>query len=432
MRYLNAHAWSHPRVGEPPRLTAGSLRRRPWVMVWTLAVAQVISWGSLYYAFSLFVVPMQESLGWSRSLLNGALSLGLLAAGAAAFPVGAWIDRRGGRTVMTLGSLLGGLLLLAWGRVEAPWAFYLIWALIGVSLAGVLYEPAFAVLTATFGPDARRAITAMTLVGGFASTVFMPLTQLLIATVGWRQALVILGGLNLAVCLPLHALFVPDRSAAPPLNAPSIHHEEEPSPAPELRNILRGRVFWGLAVWFTAANVTASGFVFQFVPLLTTWGVDMAAILTSVALIGPMQVAGRIVLMGFSARLETREIGAAVAVLLPAAVLALLCLPHTPAWLGLAAALYGAGNGVMTIARGTAVADLIGRTHYGAINGALTLPTMVAKALAPVVTAVIWSATGDPSLMLWTLLGSALVGAVGFVFALSATSPQEGGIPGEA
>ena len=186
MRWLNAHARARPRVGAPRRLTAGAFRRHPWVMVWTLAVAQVISWGSLYYAFSLFVVPMQETLGWSRPLLNGALSLGLLATGAVAFPVGAWIDRRGGRSVMTLGSLLGGLLLLAWAQVETPWAFYLIWALIGASLAGVLYEPAFAVLTATFGPDARRAITAMTLVGGFASTVFMPLTQVLIATVGWR------------------------------------------------------------------------------------------------------------------------------------------------------------------------------------------------------------------------------------------------------
>ena len=121
-----------------------------------------------------------------------------------------------------------------------------------------------------------------------------------------------------------------------------------------------------------------------------------------------------------------------MAVLLPAAVLTLLALPHEPVWLGLAAALYGAGNGVMTIARGTAVADLIGRTHYVAINGALTLTTMIAKALAPVVTAVIWSATGDPSLMLWTLLGSALVGAAGFMFALSGTSPQEDGLRREA
>ena len=423
MLRLKARDLAYPFVVRRRCLTVSAFRRSPWVMVWTLAVAQVISWGTLYYAFSLFVVPMQETLGWSRPLLNGALSLGLLSTGAVAFPVGAWIDRHGGRSIMTLSSLLGGLLLLAWAQVESPWAFYLIWVLIGVSMAGVLYEPAFAVLTATFGTDARRAITALTLVGGFASTVFMPLTQLLIATLGWRQALLVLGGLNLAVCVPLHLLFVP----APPIPRPpnvAPEAEDTASTTHELHAILRGRVFWGLAIWFTAANATASGFVFQFVPLLTTWGVGMTAILTSVALIGPMQVAGRIVLMLFSHRLETREIGTAVVILLPTAVLALLFLAHTSVWLGLCAALYGAGNGIMTIARGTAVADLIGRTHYGAINGALTIPTMVAKSLAPVVTAAIWAATGDPSLMLWTLLGSAIVGAGGFLIALSGVSPK--------
>jgi hypothetical protein len=97
MRWLNARARAHPCVGKPRRLRAGGVRRHPWVMVWTLAVAQVISWGSLYYTFSLFVVPMQASLGWSRPLLNGALSLGLLATGAVAFPVGAWIGPTGGK-----------------------------------------------------------------------------------------------------------------------------------------------------------------------------------------------------------------------------------------------------------------------------------------------------------------------------------------------
>jgi hypothetical protein len=186
-----------------------------------------------------------------------------------------------------------------------------------------------------------------------------------------------------------------------------------------MRTVLRGRVFVGLALWFTAYNAAQSAFIFQFVPLLTTWGVETAAILTSVAIIGPMQVAGRVVLMCFSTRLETREIGLAVTVLLPAALLALLYLPHTFLWLGLVAALYGAGNGIMTIVRGIAVSDLIGRTHYGAINGALTVPTTVAKALAPVAAAALWSAVGDPSLMLWTMLGSALVGTLGFAIALS-------------
>jgi MFS family permease len=421
MLWLKARVPAKHIVGVQRGVAARAFRHHPWVMVWTMAVAQVISWGTLFYAFSLFVVPMQESLGWSRPLLNGALSLGLLSMGVVAFPVGAWIDRHGGRGVMTLSSLAGGLLLLAWAQVETPRAFYGIWVLIGVSMAGVLYEPAFAVITGVFGLDACRGITALTLVGGFASTVFMPVTHLLITAVGWRHALLVLGGLNLAVCLPLHALCVPGPPASRPPDTPSEAQEPVPT-APALCTMLRGRVFWGLALWFTAYVAAQSALIFQFVPLLSTWGVETAAILTSVALIGPMQVAGRVVLMCFSTRLATREIGMAVLVLLPTALLALLLLPHTLVWLGLCATLYGAGNGLMTIARGTAVADLIGRTHYGAINGALTIPYNVAKALAPVGAAALWSATGDPSLMLWTLLGSALLGTVGFGVALSGAS----------
>ena len=406
------------REGIERRLVWHTLRQNPWVMVWTMAIAQVISWGTLFYGFSLFVIPMHESLGWSRPLLNGALSLGLLSSGIVAFPVGAWIDRHGGRGVMTLCSLAGGLLLCAWAQVATPWVFYLIWVCIGTSMAGVLYEPAFAVITAVFGPDARRGITALTLVAGFASTIFMPLTQLLIGALGWRHTLLVLGVLNLAVCLPLHILFVPGTTSS---HLPEMPKDDAP-PAPALRSLLRGRVFVGLAMWFTAYNAAQTAFIFQFVPLLTTWGVETAAILTSVAMIGPMQVVGRIVLMCFSARLETREIGIAVTVLLPASVLVLLFFPHTLLSLSLVATLYGAGNGIMTIVRGIAVSDLIGRTHYGAMNGALTVPTNVAKALAPFVAAALWSAMGDPSLMLWAILGSALLGTVGFVLALSGAS----------
>ncbi len=405
-------------MGLQRRIAAQTQRSRPWVMVWTMAVAQVISWGTLFYAFSLFVVPMHESLGWSRPLLNGALSLGLLSTGVVALPVGAWIDHHGGRSVMTLGSLAGGLLLLAWAHVETPWVFYLLWVLMGISMAGVLYEPAFAVITAAFGPDYRRGITALTLVGGFASTVFMPVTQFLITAVGWRHALLVLGGLNLAVCLPLHALFVPGPDASRPAAAP----QDGAPTAAAMHAMLRGRVFWGLALWFTAYNAAQSALVFQFVPLLQTWSVGTAVMLTSVAIIGPMQVAGRVVFMCFSRHLQTKEVGIVVMVLLPAALLTLLFLPHTLLWLGVVATLYGAGNGMMTIVRGIAVADFLGRSHYGALNGALTIPTTVAKALAPVVAASIWSATGDPSMMLWAMLGSTLLGTVGFVWALSGAS----------
>jgi MFS family permease len=135
-----------------------------------------------------------------------------------------------------------------------------------------------------------------------------------------------------------------------------------------------------------------------------------------------MQVAGRVVLMCFSTRLETKEVGIAVMVLMPTALLTLLLLPHTLLWLGVVATLYGAGNGIMTIVRGIAVADLLGRDYYGALNGALTTPTTVAKALAPVGAAAVWSATGDPAMMLWAILASVLLSTVGFVLAISGAS----------
>ena len=155
--------------------------------------------GTLYYAFSLYVAPMQADLGWSATELNGALSLGLLTWGLAAFSVGAWIDKHGGRALMTCGSLIGALALALWSQVDSLIAFYAIYALMGVAMAMLLYDPAFAVVTAAFKADARKAITAITLAGGFASTIFMPLAHLLIELFGWRDSLLMLAGVNLAL-----------------------------------------------------------------------------------------------------------------------------------------------------------------------------------------------------------------------------------------
>jgi sugar phosphate permease len=129
--------------------------RQDWILVWSLAAAQLVSWGALYYGFSLFVVPMEADLGWSRAGLNGALSVGLATAGASAYAVGSWIDRHGGRWLMTAGSVLGAAMLTAWSQVESIVAFYLIWAGLGVSLAMTLYQPVFVVLTRLFAQTYR-------------------------------------------------------------------------------------------------------------------------------------------------------------------------------------------------------------------------------------------------------------------------------------
>ena len=160
--------------------------RRGWPLVAALAVAQLVSWGTIYYSFSLFVVPMEAELGWRRETINGALSLGLMVSGLMAYPVGALIDRGRARAVMTAGSLLAAALLAAWSQVADVASFYLLWLGLGAALAATLYEPAFAVLTRRFPDGYRARITALTLIGGFASTVCWPLSAVLLNQMGWR------------------------------------------------------------------------------------------------------------------------------------------------------------------------------------------------------------------------------------------------------
>jgi predicted MFS family arabinose efflux permease len=382
-----------------------------WPLVFALAAAQLVSWGSIYYSFSLFVVPMEHELNWSRNALNGALSAGLVLSGLASYPVGAWIDRAGGRIVMSLGSAIGAALLFAWSRTAELGAFYAIWMGLGLALAATLYEPGFAVLT-RLHPDSYRArITAMTLVGGFASTVFIPLTALAIERLGWRDALVALALCNALFCLPLHGLWLRDRTTAghAPRRSGTTFDEN-------FRRALRHKAFWGLGLSFTAYGAVASALTFHIVPLLEERHVPTATMLTAIALFGPAQVAGRIVLLVLGPRASAVLVGRIGFTLLPVAIV-LLLFPSSVAALFVFYLLFGASNGVITVVRGTAVPELLWRESYGAINGALTLPTNLARAVAPWGAALLWSAAGSYDAVLWACLALSAVSGAGFWYA---------------
>jgi predicted MFS family arabinose efflux permease len=381
---------------------------RGWPLVWALSAAQLVSWGSIYYSFSLFVVPMESELGWSRTALNGALSLGLLVSGLVAYPIGARIDRHGGRAVMALGSLAGAVLFAAWSRVDSLALFYAIWLGLGLALAATLYEPVFAVVTRAFPEDYRTRITALTLVGGFASTVFIPLTQLFIDELGWRGALVALGGCNAAIALPVHALLLRDGARA------ASRAETQRFGDAALRRALTHPAFWSLALCFTAYYATFSAMTFHIIPLLAERRVPTAIIVAAIATIGPAQVGGRVALLALGRRFSTPLAGRIAFLGLPCSVLLLLALPASIAGLFAFAAIYGAANGIITIIRGTAVPDLLWREGYGAINGALTLPANVARAAAPFGAALVWSAAGSYQAVLWSILAGGVLAAIGF------------------
>jgi MFS family permease len=389
--------------------------RKPWAIVVALGITQIIAWGSIYYAFSLVIGALANAVGADQPTVVGAFSVALLGAGAASAPIGSLIDRHGGRWVMTAGSAGAGLLLIALGQVHEVWQLYLVWAGLGVAMAATLYDPAFAVLAQVFRERQRKAITALTLFGGFASTVFWPLTQALIEAYGWQQALLVLGLLNLLVSAPLHAWLLPPGGRASRA-APDEGTIAAAVPANRsaLRTVLRDPTFYGLCGAFTANALVFSAMTVHLISLLQGKGLTVAQAAWVGALIGPMQVLGRVIEFVFLSKLHPSRVGVLAMWLLPVALGLLAWIGPHPAGLALFALLYGCGNGVMTIVRGSIPAELYGRQHYGVVNGAMATPVLLAKAAGPIAASMALLTWPDPMHLLQLMAAIAATSAAVF------------------
>jgi hypothetical protein len=349
-----------------------------------------VSWGTIYYAMTVFMAPIEAELGWSREMVVGAFSLFLAVSGLAAYPIGELIDRRGGRLVMTAGSVMGGVLFIAMAMVETPLAFYAVHGALGLAAAMTLYDPAFAVITQSHGADYRRAITILTFAGGLASSVFWPITQALVDGDGWRFAAVVLGLANLAICAPLHALVLPGPRAIA-ARARAAAADETP---PSMRAVLRLPVFWLLAAAFTAHLFVSTAMSVHIITLLSERGVASETAVALAALIGVMQVAGRVVEFAFGARYRARDVGVVIMAMTPLAMVVLLVAGASWGWLLVYVTLYGASHGVFTIVRGAIPAEIFGRSRYGAVSGALSVPSVAIRAISPWAVALAWGALG--------------------------------------
>jgi len=381
-----------------------------------LGVAQIISWGSLYYAFSFLITPLMEASGGDKPTVFAAFSLGLLVSGLLSAPIGALIDRRGGRGVMTAGSLGGAVLLASLAHVQSVFALYAVWAGLGAVMAATLYDPAFAVISRLFAANYRRAITMLTLFGGFASTVFWPLTQFLIAEIGWRQALLVLAALNLIVCVPVHWWVLSPASPSP--------HRRPVVPAGPgaFRAALRTPVFYLLTLAFTGNALVFSATQVHLMSMLQAKQLSAASAALVGAMIGPMQVTGRVLELAFASRLSASAVGILAMAFLPIALWVLSIAGVQWPLLVAFAVIYGIGNGAMTIVRGAIPAELFGRDAYGAINGAMAAPVTVAKAAGPLVAALLFVALGGYDGTLWVLIAIGAVSTAVFVLATRASS----------
>lgn len=370
-----------------------------------LGVTQIVGYGTLYYAFPILVPAMAADLGVSPVWLFAAFSAGLVAGGLAAPWAGRAMDRFGPARVMVAGSAAAGAALAALaGLPLGPWGVGATIIVIELIAVCVTYDAAFATLVALRGPGARRGITNLTLIAGFASTLFWPLTGWLAGAVGWQATYGLYAALHIGLALPLHLALAQGtpRPARPDDPAPTAAFAPLTPPAAR-------RGVWLLATGFTLTGMALAALTVHLVPLLTALGLETAAYGAGMAM-GPAQVAVRVI--EATAWRHRHPVLAALVSggCVPLAALILLALPGTSAAVGFAVVL-GAGAGLASIVRGALPLALFGPLGFGARLGRLAAPRQVAAALAPLGFALLL-ARGTPQA---ALAAAALVGIAGLL-----------------
>jgi len=364
-------------------VTEAVLRPNRTIVVATLGTTQTLAWASSFYLPAILGAPIAAALGLPVSVFFGIFSAALLLGAAISPWVGRLIDIHGGRAVLALSNLVLAAGLAGLALAQGVVSLTIAWLILGFGMAIGLYDPAFATLTRLYGSEARASITGITLIAGFASTVGWPASAWFEHALGWRDACLIWAGLNLFLALPLNWLIIP---AAPPLPAPGQEAREPRAAAPP-----RGAM--PIIAFYFCATAFVTGAMSAHLPrFLETAGASEAAAIAAAALVGPAQVAARLVEFGllrgihpvWSARTAAlmHPLGAAILGALGPVAVALFALSH------------GAGNGLITIARGTLPLAIFGPAGYGLRTGILVAPARVTVALAPFIFGVLLDGIG--------------------------------------
>jgi predicted MFS family arabinose efflux permease len=354
-------------------------------LVSALGITQILAWGSSYYLPAVLAAPIARDTGWSLASVVAGLSCGLLLAGLASPVTGRLIQRHGGRPVLAASSLLLAAAHLLLATATAYPVYLIAWLLMGLGMSSGLYDAGFATLGRLYGQGARGAITNLTLFGGFASTVCWPLSAFLVGHGGWRNACLAYAAIHLVICLPLHLWMIPAPPAAAPAPMKDRPNEASASGRTRARFIL-------LASIQTLAAIIASMLSVHLLTLLQLRGVGLAAAVGLGALIGPSQVGARVaeLLIGRNRHHPIWTMLTSVSLL--AAGIWLLLASQT--FVALALILYGAGNGIHTIARGALPLVLFDPHQYAALMGKLATPSLIAQAAAPSIGALLLGAGG--------------------------------------
>jgi MFS family permease len=355
-----------------------------------LGITQIVAWGTTLYALGVLGKPIAADTGWSQSLVFGGLTVGLLVSSAISAHVGRLMDRRGSQLVMSVGSVLMaiGLVLLAF--VRDPYTYLAAWAFLGVSMRLCLYDAAFAALVQVTPSRGRRAISYLTLFGGFASSVFWPIGHTLNSAYGWRTTLLIFAVINLVVCLPLHWLGLARRETAEQAEVANTAHAAATAPAgPVLEGAARRLAMVMFSVIVAASAVVFGALAVHLVPLLEATGLAAATAVFIASLKGVAQVGGRIWDLTLARKWHPIDVGRVSIAFMPASF-AVLMLGGTSATTAfLFVLLFGISNGLVTIMRGAVPLALFGPKGYGEVLGILATPYLLLAAVSPLAFAIL-------------------------------------------
>ena len=383
-----------------------------WYITLALAITETISWGIIYYAFSVFLTPMVKELGWSRTEVTGAFSLSLLVAGGMAFPVGTWIDRHGARLLMTVGSIAASLLVFAWSQVNNLNTLYLIWIGLGICSAAVLYEPAFAVVAVWFVKRRGRALALITFAAGLASTIFVPLSDALLHHFGWRNALVVLSILLAITTIPLHLIVLrrrPDDLGLLP-DGDIKHDSYVPSVTIgiSLRNAVQRKSFWMLTAAFSLSYLATAAIRFHLIPFLIAAGFDPSAAALASGSIGILQVAGRVIFAPLESRISSRMLAISIFAL-EALSIFILFVGTSSLNVALFIIIFGASYGANTLVRPTMIADMYGSSYYARISSVMAIFLTITATAAPVGASFLYDRFGTYQVVLVVITCTALL-----------------------
>ena len=397
-----------------------------WIVA-GLGVTQIIGYGTLYYAFAILAPAMSRDLGATLPWLFGVFSIATLAFGLIGPASGRAADRHGGPWVMAAGSLAAAVMIAATALAPERWTFAAAVIVTQATAAFVLYETSFVTLVQHDAADARRRITHLTLIGGFASTIFWPLTSSLLTILDWRQILVVFALAHALVCLPIHLAIARQRTRQHSRTIVAGDGAVAVSPqhgvlAREQRR--RGQLLAMLA--FALGGVALSGLLVHLVPMLAAAGLGTAASAVA-ALFGPAQVASRLINLGVGARLSAAAVGVIAASLIALGLVVLLA-GGMMLWPAVAfAVLLGLGSGLTSVVRGTLPLALFGSDGYGRLLGQFTLVRVVAGAMAPLGMSLLFDAIGIwPTLVVTAAIMAASVAAFLMLHRL-ARPPSTGG-----